>query len=405
MDKRFFLMFFLFSFLVRLGHSQPSYDQKVLEVMIDFNQQMKSDRLVVSINDTTIADITYRGKPKDRFAIYSITKLFSGIAIGILIDNKLIENPEIPIASFYEEWKGDSSKNKITIRHILQHTSGLFANNGSGDIYPQPDFVKFALNSSITSKPGHKYFYNNKAINIISGIVRKVTGMTLEQFIKENVFTPLDIQDYKWMHDNAGNTWAMDGLWLNATDLLKVGQMLNNYGEWRGKQILSKKWCEIMFQLPLLNSMNGVGGYGMCIRPLFFDEQIILASETISKLTDLGLDNKLVEKLSSLHKREYYKYFELGSALKQTFTADEMEELSAFASKYMIPLYKIHNENFVIMHGGEYGLIVTAFPKKNIVVVRYLGEKWGRKKKEDGSDNKYLIDGEIISYMIKLKRD
>jgi hypothetical protein len=79
-----------------------------------------------------------------------------------------------------------------------------------------------------------------------------------------------------------------------------------------------------------------------------------------------------------------------------------MEEISSFASRHMIPLYTVLNSNFYIKHGGEYGLLMTAFPKQKKVVIRYLGEKWGRKKKDDGTDNKYLIDDEIVNYMIRL---
>ena len=239
------------------AQSQPSYNAKALEEMISFNEKMKTDRLVVSINDSTIADVTYRGKANDLFLLYSITKVFSGIAVGILVDQKMIPHPEVPVADFFPEWKKDSLKQRITIRHILNHTSGIGANTGSMDIYQQPDFVQFALNSPVISPPGEVYFYNNKAINIISGIVKKLTQKSLEEFIREFVFNSLGITNYKWRMDKAGNTWGMDGLWMNASDLLKIGQLLCNYGNWNGQQILSRKWCELMFQIPLVNSMNG----------------------------------------------------------------------------------------------------------------------------------------------------
>jgi hypothetical protein len=395
----FSIFFLLFTHRVK---GQSAYKKEVLEDMIRFNKEMKSDRLVVSINDTIIADVTFSGKPNDKFLIYSITKIFSGIAIGVLIDKKLIENPEVPIANFFEEWKNDKLKNKITIRHVLQHTSGLSANNGSQDIYPEADFVKFALNSSIITEPGQTFFYNNKAINLISGIVNKVTGQRMEQFIKEHIFLPLDINDYEWKSDKVGNTWGMDGLWLNATDLMKVGQMLCNFGEWNGKRILSESWCNLMFQMPLVNAMNGKYGYAMAIRSLPIQEKISITQKTIDTLNKLGLKSELVQKLQMLDKKDHYKYFDLGATLNQLFTASEVEEISSFASQHMISLYTVINSSFFIKHGGEYGLLMTAFPKQKKVVVRYLGEKWGRKKKDDGTDNKYLIDDEIVNYMIRL---
>jgi len=395
----FSIFFLLFVYCVK---GQSAYKKEILEDMIRFNKEMKSDRLIVSIKDTITADVTFRGKPNDKFLIYSITKIFSGIAIGVLIDKKLIENPEVPVATFFEEWKNDTLKNKITIRHVLQHTSGLSANNGSQDIYPETDFVKFALNSSITTEPGQTFFYNNKAINLISGIVKKVTGQSLEQFIKENVFLPLNIYDYEWKSDKAGNTWAMDGLWLSANDLMKVGQMLCNFGEWNGKRILSESWCNMMFQMPLVNAMNEKYGYAMAIRSLPIQEKISITQKTIDTLNQLGLKSELVEKLQTLPKKDDYKYIELGTTLKKLFTTREIEDISSFASRNMIPLYTVINGNFYIKHGGEYGLLMTAFPKQKKVVIRYLGEKWGRTKKDDGTENKYLIDDEIVNYMIRL---
>lgn len=383
-------------------HGQPSFNKTVMDEMTNFNKEMKSDRLVVSIKDTIVADITFLGKPNDKFAIYSITKIFSGIAIGLLIDKKLIPNPEVPVATFFEEWQQDTLKSTITIRHILQHTSGIEAGAGSGAIYTQPDFVQFALNSAVVTTPGQTFFYNNKAINIISGLVKKVTGQTLEQFIKENIFIPLDIKDYEWRHDNAGNTWGMDGLWLNANDLMKVGQMLCNFGEWNGQRLLSKKWCEMMFQIPLVNAMNGIYGYAMAIRSLPFQENLSITPETVDTLYKLGLSDDLTQKLRLLHKKEHYRYLELGEKLKQVFTNREVEAISSFASRNMIPLYTVNNGNFYIKHGGEYGLLVTAFPRHRKVVVRYLGEKWGRQQKKNSTDYKYFIDDEIVKYMLRL---
>lgn len=391
--------FLLFSYSVQ---GQPVYNKEILDEMIRFNKKMKSDRLIVSVNDTIITDITYRGDPTDKFLIYSITKIFSGIAIGILIDKKIIENPEVPIATFFEEWKDDTLKNKIKIRHILQHTSGLSANNGSQDIYTQPDFVDFALNSQIIDDPGQTFFYNNKAFNLISGIVKNVTGQNLEQFINENLFIPLDIKNYDWKQDQAGNTWGMDGLWLNANDLMKVGQMLCNFGRWNGKRILSESWCKMMFQMPLVNSMKGIYGYAMAIRSLPVQEEISITDQTIDTLYHLDLSYDLIQKLRMLHRKDYYKYPELGEALKKLFTTKEIEEISSYASRHMIPLYTVINQNFFIKHGGEYGLLMAAFPKQKKVIVRYLSEKWGRKKKEDGSEYKYFIDDEIVNYMLGL---
>lgn len=272
---------------------------------------------------------------------------------------------------------------------------------GGKELENQRDFVQFALNSPVITEPGLVFYYNNKAINIISGIVQKVTGQTLEHFIKENVFHPLEIYNYKWSSDDAGNTLGMDGLWLSAGDLMKVGQMLSNFGKWKGKRILSQRWCEFMFQIPLVNSMNRVYGYAASIRSLPFADEISIRQKSVDTLITLGLPNDKVEKLKKMLLKQSYKYKELGEQLIQLFTVQEIEEITSLASRYLIPLYTVSNGRYFIKHGGEYGLLLTAYPKAKKVLIRYLGEKWGRKTNKDGT-YKYFFEDENISYLIKL---
>jgi hypothetical protein len=271
---------------------------------------------------------------------------------------------------------------------------------GGKELETQTDFVQYALNSSVSNEPGLVFFYNNKAINIISGIVQKVTGQTLEQFILENVFQPLVINNYKWGSDDAGNTIGMDGLWLSASDLMKVGQMLCNFGEWKGKRILSQKWCEFMFQIPLVNTMNGVYGYAASIRSLPFGDEISIRQSSIDTLIKFGLPKDKADKLMLLSKQNY-KYKEFGEQLKQFFTMQEMEEITSLASRILVPLYTVANDKFYIKHGGEYGLLLTAYPKRKKVLIRYIGEKWGRKTNKDGT-YKYFLEDENVRYMLGL---
>lgn len=396
------IIILVFFIVLKTGsaNGQPAYDNNLLSQLIAINKTNKSDRLMVSINDTIIADETFAGEPNDIYRIYSITKVFSSIAIGILIDKQLIPNPEVPVSEYFNEWKSDPLKSKITIRHILQHTSGISAMKGGKELETQTDFVQYALNSSVSNEPGLVFFYNNKAINIISGIVQKVTGQTLEQFILENVFHPLVINNYKWSSDDAGNTIGMDGLWLSASDLMKVGQMLCNFGEWKGKRILSQKWCEFMFQIPLVNTMNGVYGYAASIRSLPFGDEISIRQSSIDTLIKFGLPKDKADKLMLLSKQNY-KYKEFGEQLKQFFTMQEMEEITSLASRILVPLYTVANDKFYIKHGGEYGLLLTAYPKRKKVLIRYIGEKWGRKTNKDGT-YKYFLEDENVRYMLGL---
>lgn len=99
--------------------------------------------------------------------------------------------------------------------------------------------------------------------------------------------------------------------------------------------------------------------------------------------------------------KQNYKYKEFGEKLKQLFTVQEMEEITSLSSRIVIPLYAVANDRFFIKHGGEYGLLLAAYPKRKKVLIRYIGEKWGRRTNKDGTF-KYFLEDENVSYMLRL---
>jgi CubicO group peptidase (beta-lactamase class C family) len=388
--------------LLALGtRAQVRYDATALDSLIRFNEAQKTARLMVSIEDSVIADKTFRGKPDELYRIYSITKLFSGVAVGIMMEQGLIRHPEQKISDFFPSWKSDPLKDRITIRHVLQHNSGLYSSKGSMEIYPQQDFVRFALEDSVISEPGHVFFYNNRAINLVSGLVKQVTGSTLEQYLNTHLFQPLGIQQYLWPSDPAGNTWGMDGLRLSAEDLLKVGRLLAAHGNWQGKQILSRAWCDMMFQLPLVNSMRGVGGYGLGVRVLYINGHFRLSREGITQLMGKGLDPALANRVLPLADTVYQSWAALGKALAQACTAADIEHLTAASFTHMIPVYSEVDNQVLVVHFGEIGQQVNIYPKKKMAMVRLLDERWGRKTTSDGR-YAYEVNERMFPYFFNL---
>lgn len=130
---------------------------------------------------------------------------------------------EHPVGKYLTEMNLDATRAKIRIRHVLQHMSGIQTTKGSGDIHPQADGVKFAMESPVISEPGEVYEYNNRdrAINLVSGVIQRVSGKSMEDFLVEHLFKPLDIRDYRLGRDKAGHTWAMDTLVFKALPAAK----------------------------------------------------------------------------------------------------------------------------------------------------------------------------------------
>jgi CubicO group peptidase (beta-lactamase class C family) len=282
-----------------------------------------------------------------------------------------------PVSTWYPEYAIDPARKGIKLRHVLQHTSGILTTQGSHDIYPQKNFVKFALESPVVTPPGEEFKYNNRAINIASGIVGKVTGKPMDELLAANLFKPLEITDYRFRHDRAGNTWAMDGLEMTASDLVKIGSVLAEGGKWKGKQIISEKWLAVATEASLV-SLDRNGAYGLGIFVLEPDARLAIPSATVDALEKAGLSSSITAKLRTLADKEYKGSKELGAALKQSLTLAELESVSSVAARQMIPVYRNLGGRKLLAHSGEIGEYLLAMPGPGVAVARTIDEKRGR---------------------------
>jgi len=100
-----------------------------------------------------------------------------------------------------------SDWNNITIRHLIEHTSGIH------NIPNDPMFSYMGLNNKevisqvikerqLTTRPGEQYYYSNIGYNILGRVIEKVTGKAYHGYVKENIFAPCGISRMQI----AGNT-------------------------------------------------------------------------------------------------------------------------------------------------------------------------------------------------------
>lgn len=130
------------------------------------------------------------------FNVGSISKTF--VANGILIlqeQGKLSVDDNI--LQYFPDFKNKGIAQKVRIRHLLTHTSGLPDNrpvtkdsvfyltaDDAQNWYPitQADTLEF--------EPGTQYHYSNPAFNALALIIEKVSGMPWREFIRQNIFLP-----------------------------------------------------------------------------------------------------------------------------------------------------------------------------------------------------------------------
>lgn len=211
--------------------------------MIAEAQKAYLDGLVIWKNGRLYGE-WYFGKRPEKIEAMSVTKSVVSLAIGRLLTEGKIKSLDQPVWEFYPEWK-QGRKQKITIRHLLNHTSCLQNVSGADvEIYPSPDFVQLAPAAELSCEPGSAFSYNSKAVNLLSGIVQRASGKRMNLYIRDALFAPLGITDFSWTLDKAGNPHTMAGLQILPDDLAKLGQLVLNRGKWNSQALIAESYFD-----------------------------------------------------------------------------------------------------------------------------------------------------------------
>lgn len=145
--------------------------------------------------------------PTTIFHMASVSKQFTAFSIVLLArQGKLQLDDDI---HKYLTWFPDL-KEKITIRHLLNHTSGIrdqwqlltISGTRLDDVITQDHIIKIlSRQKALNFKPGEQYNYSNSGFTMLAEIVKAVTGQTLRQFTDSAIFKPLGMHDTHF-HDD-----------------------------------------------------------------------------------------------------------------------------------------------------------------------------------------------------------
>ncbi len=229
------------------------------------------------------------------YDIASLTKLFTATGIMILVERgKILLNDTV--TTYYPRF-AKNGKSKITIAQLLTHTSGLPAWQA---LYKTVESKEAALeelfNLKLDAKPGETYIYSDLGYMMLGFIIEKVTKLTYDEFITQEILIPLKMNDsmfnpppelkercaateidnvYRkrliWgeAHDeNAaaiGGASGHAGLFSTASDVARFCQMILNYGELDGVRILSPLTVLLMTQNQVPYRIDVKRGYGWYI--------------------------------------------------------------------------------------------------------------------------------------------
>ena len=186
----------------------------------------------------------------------AITKSIDGLLYGIaLAEDKVPAINQSLIAQFpeYADLTHEPRRKAILIKHALSMTMGtawteelpyLDPQNSETAMRYQEDPYRFVLDRPMVSEPGQSMVYNSGAVAVITRLIERGSGRSIDKYAEERLFEPLEIHSYEWVPSADGVPIGYSGLRLNIHDLAKIGQLLLQNGKFGGRCIVPANWLE-----------------------------------------------------------------------------------------------------------------------------------------------------------------
>ena len=251
--------------------------EKISELMrniLNGKEAVKNIHSVLLVkNGKLVLDEYFYGNHRNGLhPIASDTKSVTSILVGIAVDRKLIQDLNRMLYEFFPEYTGAQwidQKYEITLKHALTMTSGLDwdewthpywdARNSSFKLERSGNWIEYILNRETKESPGKVFTYNSGLSILLGEIIRKSTGMYADKFAEKYFFGPLGISEYDWYRHDDGTIQSGGGLLLRPRDMAKIGYMMLKNGNWKGKQIVSRKWAQESTKAQVSAGLYGYG--------------------------------------------------------------------------------------------------------------------------------------------------
>jgi CubicO group peptidase (beta-lactamase class C family) len=226
------------------------------------------------------------------FDLASLTKpIATGTSVMILMQQGKLK-PEDPVGKYWPEFSANG-KEKVTVEHLLLHTSGLTADNALADYADgRARALERIAGLKLQSPPGERFRYSDVGFIVLGELVERAGGMPLDRYTKEHVFDPLRMTETGFkprdalkkriaptasrdgkiilgeVHDPRafamGGVAGHAGLFSSADDLTRYCRMLLRGGELDGARVLDARTVKLFTEAHAVpTSARGRDGKGL----------------------------------------------------------------------------------------------------------------------------------------------
>ncbi|MDE3214363.1 MAG: serine hydrolase, partial [Bacteroidota bacterium] len=199
--------------------------------------------------------------------LYSLSKSFTGTAIGLAVSEGLLTIDD-PVVKFFPDMlppKISEHLAAMKVRHLLSMSVGhsrdaILLLEASP---PGTPWEKTFLAQPVVFAPGSQFMYNSGASFMLSAIIKRVTGMSAQDYLMPRLYQPLGISNVSWGANFEGINMGASHLRMPTEGIARFGQLYLQQGKWKGKQVISRDWVQEASSRQMVNGHNDSSwGYG-----------------------------------------------------------------------------------------------------------------------------------------------
>jgi len=209
----------------------------------------------------------YPFSPELHQQLYSLSKSFTGTAIGMAIDGKLLKLDD-PVTTFFPKDQPSSISTNLAalkVRHLLSMSVGQ-EKDSIQTLEHTPEGTTWEetfLALPIVYEPGTRFLYNSGASYMLSSIVKQVSGHNVHGYLKPRLYDQLGITGANWTENAEGVNMGASNLRIRTEDIGKLGQLYLQNGKWNGRQLISREWVGLATRKEVDTGKNDSSwGYG-----------------------------------------------------------------------------------------------------------------------------------------------
>ncbi|HEY0048850.1 MAG TPA: serine hydrolase domain-containing protein [Pyrinomonadaceae bacterium] len=305
--------FYLSSLGIRAQQTPPGKklsDREMVEQLDDFLKKLSaadvfSGAVLLARGDGVLFEKAYGEANKDfkapnnvntKFNLGSMNKMFTSVAVAQLVEAGKLSFDD-SLSKFMPDFPDREAAEKIKIKHLLSHTSGLgnyfnrtFMDASRARFRTVDDFLELAKTEKMQFEPGTKWQYSNTGMLVLGRVIEKASGQNYFDYIRENIYkkagmTSSDSYDLDSVNPNLATGYEKDfteqgvrfrnnifihvirggpagGGYSTVGDLLKFARALQS-----GK-LVGKEYVKLLTSpKPELNSPEYGYGFGMGADP------------------------------------------------------------------------------------------------------------------------------------------